>query len=190
MNALVPEVAPLSRAQIEQDAYKITRDCYPHLLTSPAAFPIVQFFDFVLGERHKNLISGVAELGDGIEGMTFPDGRVLVSEETYSNAVSGDGRARMTLAHESYHGICHCSQIRTQLVHGGKLVLYRRPSIPAFRDPEWQAKTFASALLLPASAVRLFATKHPRCGLVRAVEQKFQVSRQAAEIRLTTLELN
>ncbi len=153
MSAFVPEVSPMSRAEIEQDARQITRACYPHLLDNPGAFPIVEFFDFMLVERY-GLQTGVSELGDGIEGMTFPDGRVLVSEETYRNAVDREGRARMTLAHESYHGIRHTSQIRSQLIHSGKVILQRRQSVPAFRDPEWQAKVFAAALLMPASAVR------------------------------------
>ncbi|VTT97600.1 Marine sediment metagenome DNA, contig: S01H1_L05206 OS=marine sediment metagenome GN=S01H1_13610 PE=4 SV=1: DUF955 [Gemmataceae bacterium] len=131
------------------------------------------------------------DLGPGIEGLAFPDGRILVSEETYTSAVRNLGRARMTLAHESYHGIRHCRQLRQQLVHrDGRLVLARRGSIPPYRDPEWQANTFAAALLMPADAVRqLFQEYQDREQLIRAITNRMLVSRQAAEIRVQQLGL-
>ncbi|HEY1191896.1 MAG TPA: ImmA/IrrE family metallo-endopeptidase [Gemmata sp.] len=190
MSAFVPEVAPLSRADIEQEATAITQRCYPHLLTSPGAFPIVRFFEFILPDMF-DLETGVCDLGDDIEGMAFPDGRVFVSEETYRAACRNDGRPRMTMAHESYHGIRHCSQLKTQLVHTGGLVLYRRPSIPAYRDPEWQANVFASALLMPAVAIRKIVEAGNLATWERAtvIASQFQVSLKAAEVRLKTLKL-
>ena len=53
------------------------------------------------------LTPGVDELSDGVEGITWPDGRVMLSEKTYCDAVDGNGRARFTVAHEIAHALHH-----------------------------------------------------------------------------------
>lgn len=189
MSLMVPEVAPMSRAEIEADARKVIERFHPGLLDTAGEFPIVDFFDHDLPEAY-GLSTGVAELGDGIEGLTFPDGRVQVSEETYTSAVRGNGRARFTIAHEAYHGIRHRNQIRRQMARYGELTLKRRVNVPAFRDPEWQANVFAAALLMPADAVRALAAEGgPRGELTGEIQRRFGVSWSAAEIRIDTLRI-
>src|SRR5215831_18064034 len=140
MSVYVPAVRPLSARNIEQQAIAITQRFYPELLTEPGEFPVLDFFDRLRDDYH--LDPGVEELSAGVEGITWPDGRVILSEQTYRAAFEGQGRARFTVVHEAYHGIEHRSQIQRALVHTGELVLYRRQTIAAFRDPEWQANTF------------------------------------------------
>jgi IrrE N-terminal-like domain len=188
MALYVPEVAPLSRRQIESEASGVLAEFYHRLLEEPGKFPVLDFFDHCLREVY-GLDTGVKPLSDGVEGVTFPDGRVFVSEETYRRACRGDGRARFTVLHESYHGIRHRNQIRSRLVHFGGLVLRRRQSIPAFRDPEWQANVFAAAALMPAQMLRIVAQRAARPYLAREVSSTFGVSVQAAEVRISQLGL-
>ncbi len=138
MSFLVPMVSPLSRANIEQMAINVLENFSPGLLQKPGAFPALEFFNHYLPERYC-LDTGVEDLGDGIEGLTFPDGRVLVSTGTYTLADQENGRARFTIVHEGFHGIQHKDQIRNSLVHTS-FVLHRRQNIPAYRDGNRRAK--------------------------------------------------
>ena len=185
MSSWVPEVRPLSRADIERQAFAVLQRFYPKLLREPGWFPVIDFFD-ILRDAY-GLDPGVEELSDGVEGVTWPDGRVILSEETYRAASQGNGRARFTVPHEGYHGIQHRGQIRRALVHTGGLVLHRRQSIPAYKDPEWQANVFAAAVLMPALMVKAVVANvfDP----VGAIVRTFGVSRTAAEVRISQLRL-
>lgn len=187
MSQLVPVVAPMSRVEIERDATLITVKFQPDLLRKPGCFPVLKLFD-ALRDQY-DLDPGVEELSDGVEGMTFPDGRVLLSEETYRGAHEGHGRPRFTVLHECYHGIRHREQIRKALIDAGELVVYRRQSIKPFRDPEWQANAFAGAMLMPEQMVRLLASRERRLLLPTAMADEFGVSIQAAEVRLSVMKI-
>src|SRR6266852_2259914 len=105
MSLYVPAVRPLSARNIEKQAMRISQAFYPHLLEEPGPFPVLDFFDLL--KDQFGLDPSVEELSDGVEGITWPDGRVVVSEWTYRAAHLGQGRARFTVAHEAYHGIEH-----------------------------------------------------------------------------------
>ncbi len=187
MSRFVPKVKPLSQEAIERGAKTIIDQFYPHLIDRPGRFPVLEFFDRLKDDF--SLDPGVAELSAGVEGMTYPDGRVLVSERTYRGADIGIGRDRFTVMHECIHGILHSEQIRDALIDG-KLPLYRRAELRPFEDPEWQANTFAAALLMPRDAVVHLASKvAPGRISVHVVRDVFQVSATAAEIRLDKLKL-
>ncbi len=186
MSAYVPQVSPMSRSAIEAEATEMIGRYCPHLLEEPGCFPVLDFFDHYLRENH-GLDTGVQQLSDGVEGETWPDGRVIVNEDTYRGAARGNGRDRFTILHEGYHGIKHRRQIRSHLAHRGGLLLHRRSSIPAYLDPEWQANVFASAALMPATMVRLVAASVEPFFRVSKVCTTFGVSGQAAEVRLSSL---
>lgn len=187
MSNYVPAVAPLSRSNIERDAQRVIALHFPTLLTEAKPFPVLHFFDHVLRDEY-GLDPGVEPLSDGVEGMTWPDGRVLVSEDTYRGAASGNGRARFTIVHEAYHGIKHRQQIQRALVDAGELVLYRRTDLKPYLDPEWQANTFAGAVLMPEPIVRYLHARHKSpTYLASVMTQQFQVSLKAAEVRLKKL---
>jgi hypothetical protein len=187
MSLLVPAVRPHSANDIENQALSITARYYPYLLKEPGSFPVLHFFDLLREEY--GLEPGVEPLSDGVEGVTWPDGRVILSEQTYRAAHEGQGRGRFTVVHEAYHGIEHRGQIRNALIHTGKLLLHRRQSIVPFRDPEWQANTFASAILMPAAMVSLVASSYARIAIPIKMMKFFGVSQQAAEVRLKKLGL-
>lgn len=96
------------------------------------------------------------------------DNTLHIRESVYEGACNNNGRDRFTLAHELGH----------ILLHGVEGIEYPRSgqAIPAYRDPEWQANTFASMLLMPRSKIRGMSTEE--------VMRKCGVSRQAAEIAL------
>lgn len=67
--------------------------------------------------------------------------RISIKETVYNRACAGEGRDRMTIAHEIAHFITLC-------VCGFKLARsFNKPK--AFEDPEWQAKCFAGELMIP-----------------------------------------
>ena len=75
-------------------------------------------------------------------------GHIRIKESVYEGACNGEGRDRMTIAHEigHYFTLCFCGFRLERNFSGGK--------IPAFRDPEWQAKCFAGELMVPAHRVK------------------------------------
>jgi hypothetical protein len=186
MSSYVPMVGPLSRADIEAQALEVVSRHYPYLLRKPGKFPVLDFFDHVLRDDY-GLDPCVKAMSDGVEGMAYPNGMVILSEATYRAAHQENGRARFTVSHEAYHGLFHRHQIRRVLVHSGELVLHRRQSIPKFRDPEWQANAFASALLMPEWAVREVADRTQTLYRISVMGAVFGVSSQAAQIRLEKL---
>jgi Zn-dependent peptidase ImmA (M78 family) len=129
---------------------------------------------------------GVEDLAPGDEGITYPDGRVILSESTYRGMVAGNPRDRFTTIHEGYHGIQHAHQLQHRLVHS-KLVLHRRQSIPTFRDPEWQANAFASVTLMPTEMVCEVIRPVKECYRPIIVQKTFCVSAQSAAYRLKHL---
>ncbi len=189
MVGFVPSVRPCSKRELELDARHLAAEYYPSLLTWPGAFPILPFFELIL-PRDFDLDTGVALLSDGVEGITLPDGQVLVSEETYRRATQQNGRARFTIAHEVCHGIKHRTQIKRALIETGGLVFHRRGDLESFRDPEWQANYFAGTLLMPEPSVRKLYESTLRSALVSKMARIFQVSQKAAEVRLSKLGLN
>lgn len=109
-------------------------------------FPIIQFLEMILPLMFPDLILEIVPLGD----MPFLEGETLlgqctirIREDIYEAACNGDGRARFTIAHEVGHFLLHTpdSIVLCRLEPGQRL----RP----FEDPEWQANTFASELLMP-----------------------------------------
>lgn len=188
MSHLVPIVAPMSRLAIEREARLVIIRFGPALLKKPGRFPVLKLFDALSDDPYR-LDPGVELLSDGVEGMTYPDGRVLLSEETYRGAHQEHGRPRFTVPHECYHGMKHGRQIRRALADVGELVVCRRGNIPAFRNPEWQADAFAGAVLMPEEMVRLLAKEQRRALLTETMAAEFGVSVRAAEVRLSVLRM-
>lgn len=82
-------------------------------------------------------------MGD-IQGLTYPDsGIVKIREDVYEGAVRGNGRDRLTMAHELFHLLWH-EDSNITFARGGFDEEIRR-----FEDPEWQADAFGGELLVP-----------------------------------------
>ena len=187
MSRRVPAVAPKSRRQIDNESVEFLTKHFSEHLEIPGRLPVLKCFDLL---SDYGLDPGVAELSEGDEGISYPDGRVLLSEKTYRGAHAGNGRDRFTVVHECYHGLYHRHQIQHALVHQGTIVLARRGELPAYRDPEWQANVFAASALMPESMVKMVVARHSTAWeRIQQVASIFGVSEQSARIRLTQLGL-
>ena len=71
---------------------------------------------------------------------------IKVRESVYMGACAGNGRDRMTITHECCHVL---------LLHHSHLKLTRSfdTQVPAYQDPEWQAKCLAGELMIPYNLV-------------------------------------
>jgi hypothetical protein len=92
---------------------------------------------------------------------------ITVAARTYRDLGRGEGRARMTIAHEIGHLMMHCLR---------PVAMNRSNFYDRHCDPEWQADVFAAALLMPKAAFR-------RCRTVGEAMKLFGVSRSAAITR-------
>lgn len=97
--------------------------------------------------------------------------KIIISQSTYDALGRGEGRARMTIAHEIGHLLMHCQRLVT---------LNRSPRYDQRYDPEWQADVFAAALLMPRGAFQ-------RCKTVREAMIAFGVTWSAAVRRAQVL---
>ena len=180
----VPRVEKRWLNEIENDACEVLRRHFPRNLSSPTRLDVLEFWELL--EDAYGLLPGVAELSDGVEGMTWPDGRVEVCEKTYRDAVNGKGRARFTLCHEGYHALQHRTQIQNVLVDQGELVLFRRSDIPPLEDPEWQANQFAAHLLMPTKPMQMVLAEAGGKA-IEDVMYFFGVTKTAARVRITSV---
>ena len=193
----IPAVRPRSGQTIERAAFNIVADFSPTTLSAEVSFPVFEFCEFAL-EDATGVVFGVEDLPPGVEGR-FEGNSLIIDSNVYEEAQEHDGRARFTLAHEVGHCVLHASELRT-LNHPSQsfVQLHRRKSIPAYRDPEWQANRFAGALLMPWQAVLAideeeqtsFEDSRPLMPLWWNVAVRLQVSNQAGRVRLEVLEMN
>ncbi len=110
-------------------------------------FPIVELLDLMeeIFEGFSYEIIEDSELPPGIHGDTnILKQHIRIKESVYLGAVRGNGRDRMTIAHEiaHYFTLCFCGFTFQRNFKGGE--------VPAYCSPEWQAKCFAAELLIPA----------------------------------------
>lgn len=161
-------VKPLSIVSIRKKA-AIIRDVFD---SDMKYFPIVPFLENIMPQIFEDFyieINTIEEMGN-CHGLACPtENCIKIREDVYDRAIQGYGRDRFTLAHELGHFLMHqpenISFARTESTN----------KIEAFRDPEWQANTFAAELLMP---LNLISTRDPY-----EIAEEFGVSVQAASIR-------
>jgi Zn-dependent peptidase ImmA (M78 family) len=114
-------------------------------------------------------------MGDDDGKTEFADGCVIISvkKSVHEKAVFGDGRSRMTLAHELAHGVMHFGVPKFRA--GGVSGPTGFSKTNALESAEHQAKVFASAFLIhDKQAAEL--------GSAEEISAEFGVSLQAADI--------
>jgi hypothetical protein len=180
-----------------------------------ADFPISTEDLTTLIERKADFdqFADLTSYGAGVEGMTeFPRGGgkpiVRISETVHRY----ENRLRTTLTHEYGHVILHAylfalAERQLKLAPNRKpnaIYCYRDNMLPVGKTDwmEWQAGYASGASLMPKSFVtKLMGSLHERFGtygpvsadskngraLVAAMVESFQVSREAAEVRLRVL---
>ncbi|MCM1194377.1 MAG: ImmA/IrrE family metallo-endopeptidase [Firmicutes bacterium] len=114
-------------------------------------FPIIPFVEKVLYNVFDDYTFDVVpfeELGEK-HGETLPDEHTIkIREDIYLRAVAGNGRDRLTIAHEIGHLFMHDKS------HISFCRLGNGQKLPAYEDPEWQADCFGGELLAPAYLIK------------------------------------
>ena len=157
---------PLSRKNIHDIAYHIREEFE---LEKEPYFPIVEFIEFVLMNPINGMnleILSVDEMEDTYGNMNTARNTMQIREDVYIRAaIDHNPRDRFTLCHELGHF----------LLHQPEQISHARGNVPPFRDPEWQANTFAAELMAPYEIIHDMSVSEitSNCGM----------SYQAAEIQ-------
>jgi Zn-dependent peptidase ImmA (M78 family) len=114
-------------------------------------FPVVVFLEHIMPLLFPGFYYDIvpeAEIGSKKHGEADVMNRCIrIREDVYYGAVAGNGRDRMTIAHEIAHYIlfvgCEVSFAR----------VFDDTPVPTCQDPEWQAKALAGELMCPAHLV-------------------------------------
>jgi Zn-dependent peptidase ImmA (M78 family) len=115
------------------------------------------------------------EMGNDDGKTEFADDCVIISvkKSVHENALFGDGRSRMTLAHELAHGVMHLGAPKFRA--GGASGTTSFSKTNALESAEHQAKVFASAFLIhDKQAAEMESAEE--------ISEEFGVSLQAADI--------
>ena len=195
-----PSGVRADRGYSHQNLEHFAADVRKHLKLSPSAtINALQLFDELDGitvqdgtGRAIPLRGNVIELEDS-EGFTKYDSdqriiEILASTETYDWLEQAYPRGGYFVAHELGHCLLHTDQLvrlaqmpavqQAAFHRGGHVVEHA-----IYRDTEWQANAFASALLMPASG--LLALEQKYSGLCPSdIANHFRVSVEAANYRL------
>lgn len=85
----------------------------------------------------------------GIHACYYPNENCIrINENVYLSACNGNGRDRMTIAHE----IAHLLLFRVCGMQFSRC--FGTQKVEAFQDPEWQAKCLAAEIMIPSHLVR------------------------------------
>lgn len=160
---------PMSYRAIGDMAYKLRELCG---VQDTYYFPIVEFIEWILGnpETGIDIYYATKEEMENAYGITNTgNNSMTIREDVYIRAAQGNARDRFTLCHEVGH----------YFLHRPESIGMARGAIPKYRQPEWQANTFAALLLAPYKLVQGmdYTEIADCCGM----------SLQAAEIHVSNL---
>ena len=113
-------------------------------------FPIVQMLDIlpeVFSDFSYEIVPDYVLPKQCHAQTDIKTGHITIKESVYDGACSGNGRDRMTIAHEIGHYFMLC-------VQGFKLQRNFSNAVPSYKNPEWQAKCFAGELMIPKKLVK------------------------------------
>lgn len=166
------EVPPRSRDQIIEAALALRRALR---ITKPM-FPILQVVEVLLPEHDPDFsfeVKEQVELGEQ-HGLTRPELKEMwIREDVYEGARHGVGRDRFTIAHELGHYLLHNEP-------GLARTMKPRGSFPVYKCSEWQANSFAGALLIPTDVAQTLRDPY-------AIAETCGVSVDAATVQLKVL---
>lgn len=131
-------------------------------------FPIVEFIEFVLGDPDNDFnyeIVDPGEMEDMYGNTNTATNTMRIRSDVYRGAIAGNPRDRFTLCHELGH----------YFLHQPEFMSHARGNVPRYRDPEWQANTFAAELMAPYSLTKDMS--------VQEIMKECVMSKQAATIQ-------
>lgn len=140
------------------------------------AFPIMDVLEFRLQKMFPDFYLDFGTLEEmGLEeGRVIPGGdSITLRDDVYENAWKGQGRARFTACHELAHFLLHRNVPLSRMRSDG--------SDPIYCDSEWQADTFAGALMMSRHHLDQFVDE------ADAAEQ-CQMTYSAAEVQWSKYE--
>lgn len=179
IDEVVPEVLPRSGADIDEEAYAVLCKLFPQPQNAFRPQALINLLEHG-GLEALKLTYGVADLPYGEEAkFDAGENEILLSRETYYGLKADKARARFTLAHELGHAILHGPLLKNGQGRVPRK-FYKRTTLPAYLDPEWQANRFAGGFLMP----NIVMGKCIREGWsLRKIARYFGVSLEAASIR-------
>lgn len=156
----------LSREKIREFVRYLRETCG---LKDDLYFPIVQFIEFglanpICSDFNYEIVT-TEDMGDMYGVTNTSDNTMKIREDVYWGAVKGVPRDRFTLCHELGH----------YFLHQPEFMSFARGDIPYYRNPEWQANTFAGELMAPYDLTRNMDADE--------IMKKCGMSRQAATIQ-------
>jgi transcriptional regulator with XRE-family HTH domain len=113
-------------------------------------FPIIQVLETQLDRAFPDFHLDVVEaevMGDDEGRVVAGAGTLALREDVYVSACKGNGRARFTACHEFAHFLLHREVTIARSRDDGTAI---------YRDSEWQADTFAGALMMSTRHVKSF----------------------------------
>ncbi|MCL2703245.1 MAG: ImmA/IrrE family metallo-endopeptidase [Defluviitaleaceae bacterium] len=139
---------PLTRKQLRQLAFQIRQLIG---FENKPRFPVIVFLENIMPMIFPGFYYEIAtesELGASKHGDTDVANKCIrIREDVYIGALEGNGRDRMTVAHEIAHYIllvvCGIKFART----------FAGYSVPTYQDPEWQAKALSGELMCAAHLI-------------------------------------
>lgn len=135
---------PLSRRAIRTVA-----NIFRKIMNAESYFDIIAFLERKMIDLDPEFILEIVE-DDKLPfayAQSYPDKHLIqVRESVYYGAINNNGRDRFTLCHEFGHYIFHSSENISYMRADRKL--------EAYKNPEWQANTFAGELLVPENIAR------------------------------------
>lgn len=156
----------LSRKKIREFVKYVRKECG---LENVTYFPIIEFIEWVLGDPDNSdfnyEIVEPSEMEDMYGNTNTGTNVMKIRRDVYEGAARGNPRDRFTLCHELGH----------YLLHRPELMSYARGEVPRYKDPEWQANTFAGELMAPYELVKNMS--------VEQIMENCGMSRQAASIQ-------
>lgn len=164
-------VKPRTRKQLEALAAKARRDLQLSDDGRVSMLGIIDdaLYDTVEGYRFEVRTDREMGMADGLTDDVKP---IIYLKESVNRALErGDGRARMTAAHEFGHLYMHM---------GAPVFRAFSPKYDPLCDPERQADIFAEAFLMPEAGFK-------RCRTIREAMETFGVSKDAAHYRARKL---
>jgi hypothetical protein len=189
----------LSYQKIEDVASRVRKILAPGNRTAAlAGIALLESLDkykVSVGNRSISLTYAVEAVPPGVEAHTRYDSEndeivIALSETTYAALENDDPRSKFTLTHEIGHAVLHPAElVRLSQIPHTQVALLRgiNATHPMYKDTEWQANAFASALLMPVTDIRKLGEKNAGVLSTVLVQRHFGVSYTAAQCRLGVL---
>ena len=188
---------PRSGQEIEKIAYEVVKAYSPDAVKFTISFDVEGFFEFELED--KTGIEAIYKwLPEGLEGYTDSvNMRCYAATQLaeYGDCQITKRRLRATIAHEIGHCFLHVEDAKRNQDFQKKFLNDKKSSIKTYhpqdvviyRNPEWQAWRFASAMLMPENC---FRTAVERNFTKKQLRRAFDVNQAFIEVRLKELRIS